>query len=250
MVAALEQIQANLTALQRAIAEIAEDLCTLYANYLNVLGRAIRQQLILACYDLCTQNYPQAFLRLSLSQRQQLQQTLQNLGQETEQRCQDLLNRLPTDFQTLNPEEFSQTQEQLEEAIAELLTTLSRQTNHVLQNDNILPPGELDLLLEVAAKAEATSGPITSGSPNILTALIEKGEAGETQETALKAIYLRLSEIEFADATTMAWRNQIRKRLSRLSELQREFALKQQERTIAEAEAAWRACWVDSQRQL
>jgi len=248
MVAALEQIQANLNALRQTIAEVAEDLCTLYANYLKVLGRAVCQQLILACYHLCTQDYPQAFLRLSLSQRQELQQTLQNLGQQTEQRCQDLLDRLPTEFQTLSPEEFSQAQELLEEAIAEPLTTLSRQANQVLQDYGILPPGELDLLLEVAAKAEATSGPITAGPPNILTALIEKGDAGEAQETPLKAIYLRLSEIEFADATTMAWRNQIRKRLSRLSELQREFALKQQERTIAEAEAAWRACWIESQR--
>lgn len=246
MVAALEQIQANLTALQQAIAEIAEDLCTLYANYLDVLGRAIRQQLILASYHLCTQDYPKAFLHLSLSQRQELQQTLQNLGLQTEQRCQDLLDRLPTEFQALSPEEFSQAQEQLEEAIAELLTTLSQQTNHVLQDYGILPSGELDLLVEVAAKAEATSGPITSGPPNILSALIEKGDASEVQETALKAIYLRLSEIEFADSTTMAWRNQIRKHLSRLSELQREFALKQQERMIAEAEAAWRACWVES----
>lgn len=250
MVAALEQIQANLTALQRAIAEVAEDLCTLYASYLQVLGRAIRQQFILACYHLCTQDYPQSFLRLSLSQRQQLQQALQDLGQDTEQRCQNLLDRLPTEFQTLSPEDFSQAQEQLEEAIADLLTSLSRQANHILQDNDILPPGELDLLVEVATKAEATSGPIASGSPNILTALIEKGDAGEAQETALKAVYLRLSEIEFADSTTMAWRNQIRKRLSRLSELQRELALKQQERTIAEAEAAWRASWVDSQRQL
>src|SRR3712207_8915862 len=49
------------------------------------------------------------------------------------------------------------------------------------------------------------------------------------------------SDIEFADATVMAGRSQIRNLSSRLSNLKREFQKKQRERLITEAEAAWRS---------
>lgn len=243
MTVALEQIQAALAVLQQAISEVAESLRTLYANYLNTLGRAVRQQLILACYHLCTQTYPTAFLQLSLSQRQQLQQDLQDLGQQVEQSCPEFMQLLPTQLSTIATEELSQALEQIEAAIAAELTTLSQQANHLLQTYQVLPQGEVDLLMKVAAKAEATTGPITAGPPNILSALIEKGEADQTEETAITAVYLRLSEIEFADSPTQSWRNQLRKQSSQFVELKRKFALKQRERTVAEAEAAWRASW-------
>jgi len=43
----------------------------------------------------------------------------------------------------------------------------------------------------------------------------------------------------------MANRNQIRQLSSRLSTLRREYHKKQRERTIAEAEAAWRISWFE-----
>jgi uncharacterized protein YecT (DUF1311 family) len=59
------------------------------------------------------------------------------------------------------------------------------------------------------------------------------------------AIHLRLSEIEFADSTVMAFRNQIRNLNAQFTTLRREFQKKQRERTVADAQAAWRACWFE-----
>jgi hypothetical protein len=58
-------------------------------------------------------------------------------------------------------------------------------------------------------------------------------------------IHLRLSEVEFSDSTLTAWRTRIRNLLSRLQALGRDYEKKQKERTIAEAEAAWRLSWSD-----
>ena len=84
MARAIERIQKDITELEEAIRAIAEELKLSYTKYLNVLGPALQQQLILASYYLCTQGYPEEFLKLSLNQRQKLQQSIRKLGQEAE----------------------------------------------------------------------------------------------------------------------------------------------------------------------
>ncbi|MEH1804090.1 hypothetical protein [Nostoc sp.] len=81
MARAIERIEQDIAALQEAIRAIATELQSAYASYLNSLGLAVRKQLILASYHLCTQGYPENFLHLSLNQRQQLQQAIRKLGQ-------------------------------------------------------------------------------------------------------------------------------------------------------------------------
>ncbi|MEH2176899.1 hypothetical protein [Nostoc sp.] len=81
MARAIERIEQDIAALQEAIRAIAIELQSAYASYLNTLGLAVRKQLILASYHLCTQGYPENFLHLSLNQRQQLQQAIRKLGQ-------------------------------------------------------------------------------------------------------------------------------------------------------------------------
>lgn len=93
MVATVEQIKKELSAIETATAAMAEDFKGLYKNYLKALSQAARRQLILASYYLCTQAYPEAFLRLPVSQRQQLQKNLRGLGD-------DLRNRLVTLLET------------------------------------------------------------------------------------------------------------------------------------------------------
>ena len=85
MVASTEQIKREIKALENTTSAIADEVSDLYARYLTTLGQSVRQQLILACYHLCTQNYPERFLRLSFSQRQQLQQAIKGLGKQAEQ---------------------------------------------------------------------------------------------------------------------------------------------------------------------
>ncbi|MDP5338264.1 MAG: hypothetical protein NWQ28_06775, partial [Nodularia sp. (in: cyanobacteria)] len=74
MARAIELIERDIAALQEAIRAIAAELHNAYASYLTTLGQAVRKQLILASYHLCTQGYPENFLKLSLNQRQKLQQ--------------------------------------------------------------------------------------------------------------------------------------------------------------------------------
>ncbi|MBD2502479.1 hypothetical protein [Anabaena azotica] len=79
---AIERIEQDIAVLQEAIKAIASELHSAYANYLGVLGQALGKQLVLASYHLCTHNYPENFLKLSLNQRQQLQQGIRKLGKQ------------------------------------------------------------------------------------------------------------------------------------------------------------------------
>ncbi len=84
MARAIEQIEREIAGLEKAISAIAVELQSAYAKYLTTLGQAVRKQLILASYYLCTQGYPENFLSFSLNQRQQLQHAIRKLGQQTD----------------------------------------------------------------------------------------------------------------------------------------------------------------------
>jgi hypothetical protein len=69
-------------------------------------------------------------------------------------------------------------------------------------------------VLEAAAKVEASAESATGSSPNLLNLLMETDNDGDLEESSLTriiAINLRLSEVEFADPSLSAGRNQIRK---------------------------------------
>lgn len=104
MVGSVEQIEQDLAAIDKLIAELAEEFHQAYSSYLTVLGQAARQQLILASYHVCTQGYPTQFLDLSFSQRQQLQQQIRQLANQLQE---DLLAQLypPTPVELLDPPE-------------------------------------------------------------------------------------------------------------------------------------------------
>ncbi|MBD0336361.1 MAG: hypothetical protein ICV62_12795, partial [Cyanobacteria bacterium Co-bin13] len=91
MVGTVEQIRKDLAALEVSTAALAEEFKTLYESYLKMLGKAARRQLILAGYHLCTQAYPDAFLQLSLSQRQKLQEALRTLANDVQNRLSTLM---------------------------------------------------------------------------------------------------------------------------------------------------------------
>lgn len=61
MVGAIERIAQEIAALDKATSAIADELYGGYSTYLTVLGQAVRQQLILASYHVCTQGYPESF---------------------------------------------------------------------------------------------------------------------------------------------------------------------------------------------
>jgi hypothetical protein len=287
MARAVEQIERDIAALEETVRAIAAELHSAYTSYLTALGQAVQQQLILASYHLCTQGYPESFLGLSFNQRQQLQQAIRKLGQnaaeqliastkieETEDRNQEpeeildltqnsKLNGQPEEaFQSAlvsklkpqnsphpsSPRSLAQWQQNLEQAIANTLKTLSRETNRLLQQAGILPKSLPAPVLEAAVNASEGVAEAMPGPPNLLNLLIESEnnqESGDSSVTHIIAINLRLAEIEFADATVRAGRNQIRNLEGRVRSLGREYLKKQRERAVAEAEAAWRASWFD-----
>ena len=92
MVRAIEHIEKDIAALEVAIAKIAQELKAAYSSYLNSLAQAMPQQLVLASYYLCTQGYPSQFLKLSLSQRQKLQQMIRQASKQAAEKLISLTN--------------------------------------------------------------------------------------------------------------------------------------------------------------
>ena len=295
MARTVERIEQDLATLEEAIALLRVEFHSTYSQYLKLRGQALRQQRILASYQVCTQGYPESFLSLSFNQRQTLQQALRELGgkaqeqllshledstnlneketiaepeaspvsdEQPQEPIQDELSdavemivndESPVAPQTVKltelskPEQLARWQEQLEEAIAKTLQTLSLDTNRLLQQRSILPNKLPVAVLEAAVQVEVP-GDATTGSPHLLNLLMETESEGEKEDSTLTriiAIHLRLSEIEFADPTLTAARNQIRKLAAKANTLRREYHKYQRERAVAQAEAAWRSSWFD-----
>jgi hypothetical protein len=278
MARAIERIERDIAAIKEAIRAIAVELQRAYASYLDTLGSAVRKQLILASYHLCTQGYPENFLHLSLNQRQQLQQAIRKLGQvaaeqllaciksqeaevdkgddedegNKEVKSSELLdtsNSQSFTADTSNPIEVAKWQQNLEEVTQEILKKLSHDANLLLQKSGVLPKKLPEpILAAAAAAASEASAEAMPGPPNLLNLVIEIENEQQSEDsglTQIMAINLRLGEIEFADVALSSERRQIRSILVQLNKLAREYQKKHREKAIAEAEAAWRASWFE-----
>ena len=283
MARAIERIERDIAALKEAIRVIATELQSAYASYLNTLGLAVRKQLILASYHLCTQGYPENFLHLSLNQRQQLQQAIRKLGQVASEQLLTCIKSEevgedgtdgtdekdgqdeggtssspvilgtstpePLTLDTSNPTELAKWQHNLEEVTQEILKKLSHDANLLLQKAGVLPKKLPEpILAAAAAAASEASAEVMPGPPNLLNLVIEIENEQQSEDSELAqimAINLRLGEIEFADVTLSSERRQIRSILVQINKLGREYQKKHRERAIAEAEAAWRASWFE-----
>lgn len=84
MANALPRLEQELAKVRDRATGLAQELYGADVAYFKALAAAARQQLVLAAYHVCTQKYPKAFLKLSLAQRQQIQQELRHLGQQLE----------------------------------------------------------------------------------------------------------------------------------------------------------------------
>ncbi len=91
MARAVGQIEQEIAALDQTVVAMAQAFYETYEAYLTALGQAVRQQLILAAYYICTHSYPEQFTQLTLSQRQTLQQALRQLARQAQSQ---LLNAL------------------------------------------------------------------------------------------------------------------------------------------------------------
>ncbi|MCX7595493.1 MAG: hypothetical protein N2235_17395 [Fischerella sp.] len=300
----IERIERDLAVLEEAIAAIAQELKTAYVSYLTTLGQAVRHQLILAVYHLCTQRYSENFLKLSLSQRQNLQQSIRKLGQQAAEQLLALINNdqqqpspkqvesdtvdergqslagisslmvadvesedeqkkeegeedeknahfspsssYPVFPSSSNPIELAKWQQYIEKSAQDTLRKISRETNLLLQKAKILPKQLPEPILE--APGLDASAELVPAPPNLLNLVIgieNEQESEESSLTQIMAINLRLVEIEFADTKLSSERKQIRNILAQLNKLGLDYQKKQRERSVAEAEAAWRASWFE-----
>ncbi|MEH1947595.1 MAG: hypothetical protein V7K77_11675 [Nostoc sp.] len=226
MARAIERIEQDIAALQEAIRAIATELQSAYASYLNSLGLAVRKQLILASYHLCTQGYPENFLHLSLNQRQQLQQAIRKLGQlaaeqlliylTSEESAEDevdeedeidevdevdeevtpsssslFLNTSNSQYLTANtsdPIELAKWQQKLEEVAQEILKKLSHDANLLLQKAGVLPKKLPEPILAAAAAASEASAEVMPGPPNLLNLVIEIENEQQSENSGLTQI--------------------------------------------------------------
>jgi len=304
MVRARERIEQDLAALEEALAALTLEYQSTYEGYLTALGQAVRQQLILACYHLCTQAVPESFLKLSFDARQKMQQSVRRLAAASEEKLRSLVTESDAEeeeeeekeiqeedeedeeeeeevdeedeedkkekkelsatnylFSVANyqvptansPESLARWQNSIEKSIAHIIKLLSRDTNRLLQQSGILPSQLPEPVLEAASGAES-SGDSVAGPPNLLNLIIETDAPSASRNLAetlasralhITAVKLRLSEIEFADAGTSAWRQQIRNLSVRLNSLGRDYQKKQRELAVVEAESAWRSSWFE-----
>ena len=281
---ARERIEQDLTELSEVISALNLEFRSTYEGYLTALGQAVRQQLILACYHLCTQAVPESFLKLSFDGRQKMQQSIRLLATASQEKLRSLVTEedeeedeeigedeeieVESEFPVINyqlpatnyqlpiinyPASLARWQDSIEREIAHIIKLLSRDTNRLLQQSRILPPQLPEPVLEAASKAES-SGESVAGPPNLLKLIIETDDSSESDSMAettattaiqITAIKLRLSEIEFADANTSAWRQQIRNLSVRLNSIGRDYQKKQRELAVVEAESAWRSSWFE-----
>ena len=226
MARAIERIERDIAALKEAIRAIATELQSAYASYLNTLGLAVRKQLILASYHLCTQGYPENFLHLSLNQRQQLQQAIRKLGQVASEQLLTCIKSEevgedgtdgtdekdekdgqdeggtssspvilgtstpePLTLDTSNPIELAKWQHNLEEVTQEILKKLSHDANLLLQKAGVLPKKLPEpILAAAAAAASEASAEVMPGPPNLLNLVIEIENEQQSEDSELAQI--------------------------------------------------------------
>ncbi len=279
MTGSIEQISQRLAALDQQIETMGDTFTETYRGYLKQLGQTVRQQIILSCYHICTENYPKRFLALSMSQRQQLQNNLQEIARQTEMDLNELLQsiaqtkldpepiELPDELEALlseidseAPDEPALTplealtiwQEQIERSILKALKSASSTANRFLQEAEILPKRIPQAVLDAASKAESGD----AGAPNLLNVLVsasEKPPDPDAPPPALSALMhivavnLRLSEIEFNHPAVMNWRNKLRELKQQFQALARDYQKKRREQSIAEAQLAWKSTWTKNE---
>jgi hypothetical protein len=92
MAQSIEQITQTIRALEAQAGELGDKLYTAYQGYRSAVGQTAQQQLVMACFTLCTEAYPEEFLALALHERNQLQAKIRQAAQQMQT---DLIEKLP-----------------------------------------------------------------------------------------------------------------------------------------------------------
>ncbi len=90
----IKNLREELEISEQKVIILEEELAESYRKYFSFLADAVNKQLVLACYQICTQKYPDNFLKLSLSKRQNLQKKLKSLSFTFKQKLADSFSRI------------------------------------------------------------------------------------------------------------------------------------------------------------
>jgi hypothetical protein len=171
MARAIDQIEQDLATLEEAIALLRAEFHNIYSQYLTLLGQAVKRQLILVSYQICTNGYPESFLSLSFNQRKKLQEELRQLGKQAQELFLLRLEQSNNPTETNVTDQPEQTAEQLlidDEQLLPIPASLEE-----LESPNALP--------EDALNTELTKTPQTQSEPLQLLKWQEKLEEAIAQ---------------------------------------------------------------------
>jgi hypothetical protein len=221
----IEQVEQDLHQLRTTSREIGRELTAAYRSYFGCFAPTLKQQSIQGCYHLCTNFYPEAFLKLNYDRRAQLLKTLQRVisnaiadlsvhiessGQTSNSNSDDdeptgeltAMPAIPIDwFET--PSSLSTWQKNLEEELAHSLKEISYKINVLLQQAQIMPPNIPKPILEANPEADRQGGN-TANIPNLLSVSI--GQNGDKHDED------RDNEEDDEDALDVALENLIQHR--------------------------------------
>ncbi len=277
MARTIQQIEKDLTVIEEQVSAIAQTVEKVYEEYIEALGITLEQQLIFSVYQICTQEYPQEFLELSLSEQQAFQkkvralaredrehlklggEVLQNIAWETSEAEETNLNPNPFPEETSNSPQSDSENRSPENVIAWLnlqakamtiiLENVSSKANRILQESGILPQEFPQEMLEAAVRSQGT-GSISNHAPGVLNLMLElehKNQDRKTEEDRevieLAIVRLRVAELEFAVPNLNRKRREIRTLEQQLEQLNEQYYKFSRERAIAQAELAWKSSW-------
>lgn len=198
----LVRIDQDIRNIQQAIADVISRIDVIHIEYSQAIAQAVQQQILLTVFKFCTQKCPDAFLALSLSARQNLQESLRQTIKSLCEEMQKTLEECDRDSRT--------NQENLDNLLSKLLNESMEKLNQLLVEHKVLKPDE-----------------------------------NKTKDDKNTQMSIRLAEIEFTDRKVMSHRGELRVLSARLAHLHNELEKKYQQKTIAEAELAWRSAWVE-----
>ncbi|AFZ46022.1 hypothetical protein Cyast_0038 [Cyanobacterium stanieri PCC 7202] len=80
MAKSIKQLRSDLTVLDTEVRLLTRELYGYYQGYIKTFAGVVARQLVLACYQICTQKYPDSFLALSYQKKVDLQDQLKVLS--------------------------------------------------------------------------------------------------------------------------------------------------------------------------
>jgi hypothetical protein len=226
----IEQVEQDLHQLRTSSREIGRELTAAYRSYFGCFAPTLKQQSIQGCYHLCTNFYPEAFLKINYDRRAQLLKTLQRVisnaiadlsvhiessGQASTSNDDDeptgeltAMPATPIDwFET--PSSLSTWQRNLEAELNHSLKEISYKLNVLLQQAQIMPPDIPKPILEANPEADRQGGN-TANIPNLLSVLI--GQNSNKQAEDLDDDDEEEVELDEEDALDAAMENLIQRR--------------------------------------